>query len=156
MLEKGEWSGRIGAHGAAWSCMAAAWPAAWVCMELHAPCMAQLHVPCMPFSAPLSPPSCHSPPPLLHRPSPGGKGKKHDDDDKKKTDCRDIKDRKECRRSRSVCSWCNGKMAPSMCLEESQASFLPPMVFECEKSKRGDDKDDEKIEFINMVEKKGE
>jgi hypothetical protein len=54
---------------------------------------------------------------LLHSHPYNPKGKKADDDDKKK-DCRDIKDRKECRKAKAVCSWCNGKMAPSMCLDE--------------------------------------
>jgi hypothetical protein len=46
----------------------------------------------------------------------GGKHSKKDDDDKK--ECKDIKDRKECRKAKAVCSWCNGKMAPSMCMDE--------------------------------------
>lgn len=43
-------------------------------------------------------------------------GKKKEDD--KPTKCADIKDRKHCRKSKLLCSWCNGKLAPSLCFEE--------------------------------------
>ncbi|KAI8468154.1 MAG: hypothetical protein J3K34DRAFT_523151 [Monoraphidium minutum] len=67
----------------------------------------------------------------------GRKHKKHDDDDK--AACRDEDARKGCVKSKAVCSWCENKYGPAMCLEEAQAKFLPPMVFDCEKSRRGAD-----------------
>jgi hypothetical protein len=47
-----------------------------------------------------------------------GDKKKDDDDDKE--DCRDLKERKACRKSKSVCSWCANKYAPGapMCADE--------------------------------------
>ncbi|GBF90786.1 hypothetical protein Rsub_03087 [Raphidocelis subcapitata] len=68
-------------------------------------------------------------------------GKKKKDDDDKKEDCKDIKERKACRKSKSVCSWCENKFAPGapMCADEAQAKFYPPMVFDCEASKRASD-----------------
>jgi len=61
-------------------------------------------------------------------------------------DCKDIKDRKDCRHSKAVCSWCESKFGgPAMCADEAQAKYLPPMAFECKGSKR-------EVE----VEKKGE
>jgi hypothetical protein len=65
------------------------------------------------------------------------KDKKKDDDDKKE-DCKDIKERKPCRKSASDCSWCTNKFAPGqeMCTDEASAKFLPPMVFDCEGPKK--------------------
>ena len=66
-------------------------------------------------------------PPCLQ---PGKHSKKHDDDDDddgkggkdEPADCKDIKERKECRKSKTVCSWCEGKFGPAgamdMCIDE--------------------------------------
>jgi len=77
--------------------------------------------------------------------------------------CKDIKDRKECRNSKAVCSWCEGKFGgQAMCADEAQAKFLPPVAFTCEPSKRGaelfadeDDDDEEDVELI-LLEAAGE
>jgi len=65
------------------------------------------------------PPLTTSPHPSPSNPAGGHSHKKrHDDDDDAKKSCKDIRDRKECRRARAVCSWCNGGFVPSMCLDE--------------------------------------
>ena len=62
-------------------------------------------------------PRTRSNPPGKHRKH-DKKHKKDDDDDKKPATCRDIKDRKACRKSDKVCSWCEGSWTPAMCVEE--------------------------------------
>jgi hypothetical protein len=95
---------------------------------------------------------------FLFRPSPAGKKKKDDDDDKPAgggDDCRDLKEAKACRKSKAMCAWCAGKYGGDMCIDEAQAQYLPPMVFECKKSKRdkkGDVADDNDLEVVNKGE----
>jgi hypothetical protein len=52
-------------------------------------------------------------------------GKKGGND--KKEDCKDIKERKACRKSDSVCSWCENKYAPGapMCADEVSLPASP-------------------------------
>ncbi|GBF89383.1 hypothetical protein Rsub_01955 [Raphidocelis subcapitata] len=82
--------------------------------------------------------------------------------DDKKEDCRDIKERKACRKSDSVCSWCENKYAPGapMCADEATAKFLPPMVFECEASKRAPEgallEEDDEFEALALPLESGE
>jgi hypothetical protein len=66
--------------------------------------------------------------PLAHRPPPAppaaGKGKDDPsggDYPSGQASCRDNKDKKSCRHSKSVCSWCEGSYGPAMCLEEVRA-----------------------------------
>jgi hypothetical protein len=53
----------------------------------------------------------------------GKKDKKGGDD--KKESCRDLAARKACIKSDAVCSWCEGKFAPSMCLDEVRRGARP-------------------------------
>lgn len=50
--------------------------------------------------------------------NPRNPGADDDDDDDKEDDCKDLKERKECVKSKGVCSWCDNKYGPSLCFDE--------------------------------------